>query len=326
MKAHQPHGYHKNEDLMDDTKKEEYGVSPNSKLFAALAKAQAAVTAAGKSGENKFDHYKYATLEDYWLSVQKPMADNGLSLPVNITKVERLTDRSTAKGGTERVVQVELTGYLCHESGESMVFTSFGEGQDRSDKAIYKAVTGGKKYLLASVFNIPTTDDCEKDSDAERGEDMDQRRPDDRKPPQQTRQPAQRAGLTARTPAQAAAQIAATTAPAATNPRPTGRTMRARTAPAAEPLPEEDLPWDDNYVPPGTTPPLPDQNKLVDQADLLRLKAARTAKGVDPDKMCDYCMKEFKKDNPVALSVGELNKLIAAINNTPDLVNAGLGF
>jgi hypothetical protein len=51
-----------------------------------------------------------------------------------------------------------------HISGESIEYIGYGEGQDRADKALYKAITGGKKYLIANIFNVPTTDDPETDS------------------------------------------------------------------------------------------------------------------------------------------------------------------
>lgn len=143
---------------------------PMKNIYSALAKAQAEVKAAGKSGENKFDHYTYAMLVDFWEVSQKPLADNGLALTLTVSKLTRLPDRATAKGGSERVVELELTGILTHTSGESMKFVSYGEGQDRSDKAIYKAHTGARKYLIAGILNIPTSDDPEKDSDKERGE------------------------------------------------------------------------------------------------------------------------------------------------------------
>jgi hypothetical protein len=155
-------------------------------IFGALAKAQSMIVPAGKSCENKFDHYKYSNLEDYWKVVNKPMAENGLAFPINVTDIWRLPDRQTRNGGNEKVVQVQLTGYLLHTSGQRISFICYGEGQDRSDKAIYKAITGGKKYLLANVFGIPTTDDDpERDSDDKRGEDHTKPSQGNKAPPRQ---------------------------------------------------------------------------------------------------------------------------------------------
>jgi hypothetical protein len=290
------------------------------KLFSALAKAQGAITAAGKSGENKFDHYKYATLENYWASVQKPLAENGLAFPVSVTKIEPLPDRTTGKGGIEKVIRVELTGYLCHESGESMSFICYGEGQDRSDKAIYKAVTGGKKYLLASVFNIPTTDDCEKDSDADRdGSDMDQRPLADRTP--QRDRPAPR--------------TAAPTTPAprtaAPGPRPTRTRPALRAAAPAATIPESDsdLPWsadapDDTS--PRKAPPLPDQNRLITREEYGNISAAVKEQNIAVEKMYGYMDDTFKKRDPRLLSVAEYNKLMDVITNNPEIINEGVAF
>lgn len=153
------------------------------KIYRALAAVQARVKAAAKSGANEYDHYSYAMLNDYCEVIRVPMAENGLALSVDIESVERLTPRKTARGGEEQVVLVVVKGILMHESGETLSFTGYGEGQDRSDKAIYKAITGAKKYLIANIFNVPTSDDPEKDSDAER--DQAQRRPPAQRPPQQ---------------------------------------------------------------------------------------------------------------------------------------------
>jgi hypothetical protein len=133
------------------------------KLAAALAKAQAAFPAVRKSGENKFDRYSYATLEDYVNAVIQVMESNGFSLVTSVDEVLRLEDRTTQKGGTEHAVQVKLTARLIHTSGQWVEASGFGEGQDRADKSIYKAITGARKYALASMLGLATTDDPEAD-------------------------------------------------------------------------------------------------------------------------------------------------------------------
>lgn len=132
-------------------------------LAPALAAVQAKMRAAGKSGENTFDHYKYAKLEDYLSAARPLLAENKLSVVVSCDKAERLPDRQTSKGGTERAVSVELVARIVHESGEWLEVVGYGEGQDRADKALYKAITGGKKYILAGLLAIPTTDEPEAD-------------------------------------------------------------------------------------------------------------------------------------------------------------------
>ena len=177
----------KTEGLTDAYRKGFECAKGEGKIYRALAAVQARVKAAGKSGSNEYDHYSYAMLNDYCEVIRVPMAENGLALAVDIEKVDRLTPRKTARGGEEQVVIVIVKGILMHESGESISFTGYGEGQDRSDKAIYKAITGAKKYLIANIFNVPTSDDPEKDSDAERDQGK-QRPPAQQRPPQQQQQ------------------------------------------------------------------------------------------------------------------------------------------
>lgn len=132
-------------------------------IYEALSLAQAEVKAAYKSGDNKFDRYQYAKLEDF-IDVAKPiMAKLGLSLAVSVTDLIPLEGRKTKNGGEEHAVRVKLTGSLYWKDGTKIEVSCYGEGQDRADKSIYKAITGGKKYLMASLFQIPTTDDPEAD-------------------------------------------------------------------------------------------------------------------------------------------------------------------
>ncbi len=132
-------------------------------LDAALIEVQAEVGHAGKSGDNKFDKYTYAKLEDF-MHVGKPLlAKKRLALTFEVTDVIPLPDRQTKNGGQERAILVRGVATLIHESGQERRFPGYGEGQDRADKAIYKAMTGAKKYAWAGVLAIPTSDDPEAD-------------------------------------------------------------------------------------------------------------------------------------------------------------------
>lgn len=133
------------------------------KVTAALVRAQARVHAAGKSGDNKFDKYTYSKLEDF-LAVAKPvLAVEGLGIVFDVVDAISMDDRTTKNGGMEHVVRVKIRCTIIHDSGETLYFYGYGEGQDRADKAIYKAMTGGKKYALAGALAIPTSDDPEAD-------------------------------------------------------------------------------------------------------------------------------------------------------------------
>ena len=49
------------------------------------------------------------------------------------------------------------------DTGEEEVYRFEGTGADNGDKALYKAVTGGHKFFIASNFNIAESNDPEAD-------------------------------------------------------------------------------------------------------------------------------------------------------------------
>ena len=69
------------------------------------------------------------------------------------------------KGNTEHLVTVKAVITLVDtESGESVVVTGIGSGQDGGDKAVMKAQTAAIKYAYMLSLAISTNDDPEADS------------------------------------------------------------------------------------------------------------------------------------------------------------------
>jgi len=133
-----------------------------STIIPALIKARGAIKPAAKSGKNTFDRYDYATELDWHDAVMPALLTNGLTLSFSICETLNLADRTTKNGGTEHAVEVHGTATLMHESGEWIEVGVSGQGQDRADKAVYKAMTGAKKYGYACLFALPTSDDPER--------------------------------------------------------------------------------------------------------------------------------------------------------------------
>lgn len=134
------------------------------KLFEALCAAQAIMKPVQKSGENTFDHYRFAGLNDFIDVVRAPLAESGLFAVATVAEIIDLADRPTRNGGVERAVRLRMVLRIGHTSGQWMEISGWGEGQDRADKAIYKAETGARKYLLAKAFSLASTDDPESES------------------------------------------------------------------------------------------------------------------------------------------------------------------
>ena len=139
------------------------GAQPSS-LAAALVAAQAEFPLVGKSGENKYDRYRYATMEDFVDAIRAPLRKHGLGLVFSVAGTEALEPRQTKGGGTEYGARVIMDMTIVHSSGETMACHGVGDGYDRGDKAVYKAMTGARKYLVASALNLATSDDPEGDS------------------------------------------------------------------------------------------------------------------------------------------------------------------
>lgn len=126
-----------------------------------------------KNGRNVSQNYDYAKFEDFMETIKKPLSDNGLFTTSSITDTKRLKSRTTRNGSLQHVTQVTVCTALFHKSGEWMKISCPGEGQDSGDKAIYKAITGARKYALACLLGLATTDDPEESKPIKISNEMD---------------------------------------------------------------------------------------------------------------------------------------------------------
>ena len=133
------------------------------KLAPALVAAQAEMGKVTKAGRNDYDKYDYARLEDFVAVAGPVLAKHGLAMVSGAAIAKGDVARVTKKGNHENGTYVELDMVLLHESGQWLSVTSTGEGQDRADKGTYKAITGARKYGVAMVCGLVTTDDPEAD-------------------------------------------------------------------------------------------------------------------------------------------------------------------
>lgn len=114
-----------------------------------------------KSGTNEFDKYSYFTEAQYKDLFNKMFSKHSLELTSSVIDVIEFT--GTQKMPFGRRVKVEFTLHDT-ETGFSENSIAFGEGNDKGDKALYKALTGALKYYYANTFTIPTGDDAEKET------------------------------------------------------------------------------------------------------------------------------------------------------------------
>jgi hypothetical protein len=108
----------------------------------------------------------YLRIEDAVVAVNKLMTANKLILIGEVIASERIAHERTGKDGiTGR--SGYITGVTMRwtledtENSDHREYTFRGDGYDSTDKSIYKAMTGCRKYAIINIFNLPIGNDVE---------------------------------------------------------------------------------------------------------------------------------------------------------------------
>lgn len=112
-----------------------------------------------KNGYNDFHKYHYVMEADVTDTLRRLMAEQHLVMFPAIDTVEHQGDLTT--------VHMRFT-LVDADSGESLVIPWVGQGQDKNDKGISKAITAATKYVLLKTFQLSAGDDPEADTRASR--------------------------------------------------------------------------------------------------------------------------------------------------------------
>lgn len=128
-------------------------------IYAKLAAAVGEVDRIAKDGTNAHFKYRYTSAEEVYRVVRGPLLKHGLVVIPQATGYEQDGQLGTVRLNL-RIVDTE--------TGESIEAQWYGEGQDKGDKAFYKAVTGGMKTFLRALFLLPADDDPEADPRTDR--------------------------------------------------------------------------------------------------------------------------------------------------------------
>ncbi len=122
-----------------------------------IAKAAEEIGRLEKDGYNKFHDYEYVTEASVKAAVGPALRRNGLYiLDVSHTPV-------TNVAGVDFTKVLVMTVVTVSDGINHVTSTALGSGTDKGDKAAYKAMAGGLKYALTSLFLIATGDDAEAD-------------------------------------------------------------------------------------------------------------------------------------------------------------------
>lgn len=155
-------------------------------LFKKLVNVMGKIERVPKNGFNSFHKYKFVQEADLSEYVRKFFVEEGLALIVG-AKGQTLTPVGD-KGDLLTSLEMEIT-IADVETGEGITVPWQGQGTDKGDKGLYKAMTGGVKFWLLKTFLVPSGEDPEGDEEtdrraATRGQDI------PRQPRQQKSEPA----------------------------------------------------------------------------------------------------------------------------------------
>lgn len=116
-----------------------------------------------KDGFNSFNKYNYLS-ETQITETIKELFDKHRIVFHFQSEVTETKEYQGGKGDTQFLVTAKIHyAFYDVESGEKLDGIVYGQGADKGDKGLYKAITGAIKYLYMKTFNIPTGDDPEND-------------------------------------------------------------------------------------------------------------------------------------------------------------------
>ena len=151
---------------MANPKVEKQVVDPKVALLAKLSKIMEATGYLQKDKKNKFDGYMYLSEQKIKEHFSDLLVEHKVMFLPKETRVVRSEATTTNTGKPSRLTEVEsFYAFVDVETGYEINGMISGQGEDRSDKGIYKAMTGALKYVFINTFLVPAGDDPENDDD-----------------------------------------------------------------------------------------------------------------------------------------------------------------
>lgn len=111
-----------------------------------------------KDGENKFHKYSYASEAQYVKSIRPLLMKYRVTVTPSVLNLQPDPQNSELMHLTMQYIFTNIDNPT-----DRVVASMSGSGSDKGDKALYKAITGIKKYMIANTFMTVTGDDAEAD-------------------------------------------------------------------------------------------------------------------------------------------------------------------
>jgi len=186
-------------------------------IVAKMLRVYAAIDFVEKAGKNVSQNYKYVRAADVVHAVRKAFIEEKLYAEINFDFCGDTFLIARAKEKDTPFTGIRVRCYIVVHDLESdglLTASGLGTGVDSSDKAVYKAQTGGLKYALRHLALLPDEADPEADESVDDDRQSGHVRPD---PPdfQEAQKPAPRPAPAAKQEPVPAAKAAAAPAEAA---------------------------------------------------------------------------------------------------------------
>lgn len=129
-----------------------------------LVKVSDALRYLQKDKKNTMQGYSYLSEAKIKEEIQDKFIEQGIVFNYSTVFVREYEISPTSKGTKQFCTVANGTYEFIDVKGDEKISgTWFGSGSDTGDKGLYKAITGGIKYVLNTNFLIPTGDDPEND-------------------------------------------------------------------------------------------------------------------------------------------------------------------
>lgn len=122
------------------------------------------VGAIGKNQTNSFDKYKFRGIDDVYNAIHPALVKHGVFVVPRLVDCQR--DELQTKNATMQHASVRVEYEFFASDGSSVLACAPGEGADRGDKAINKAMSAAYKTAMFQTFCIPTAEASDSEHDS----------------------------------------------------------------------------------------------------------------------------------------------------------------
>lgn len=123
------------------------------------------IGAIGKDQTNKFDKYNFRGIDDVYNVLGPKLANAGVFVSPSIESRETV-EMTTGKGAKMQHTHVTVTYTFWAEDGSEVSCRVPGEGADRGDKSVNKAMSSAFKTAMFQALCIPTHEQSDSENES----------------------------------------------------------------------------------------------------------------------------------------------------------------